>query len=159
MSYMNILKISNEIKTINTKIDKLTNDVEKVNEVLLKNNEIINDLNDIKMNKLECISGLETVKSDFKRLHEKLNQVNSNVIGFINRDINYIEKNTKVLEDLLKDNNFSNNNINILIYLCNCMTPQDVLLLKSEELTTFGFTTDEISKLHQCCKNKIEELN
>lgn len=158
MSHMNILKMSEEIKNINKRIDTINDNINNISTVVNKNNNIITDLDQIKMNKLECISELEEIKNEFQTMNNKVYEVNDTVISLLNRDINYIETNTKGLNSFLKKHHFHKDKINILIYLCKCNGVQDILLLKNEELATFGFSNSEITKLYKISKDHLEEL-
>lgn len=157
MSHLNILTISKEIENLNKNIAKFQtqiSDIEVTNSQMSSN---FKDLNEIKINKLDVIDSIDQIRSDFKFLESKLNSIDGCVKKLLSRNLDFINKNTRTLNNFLEKRlKFNNKQINVLLFVFNCSSLQDCLLLNDRELLDFGFNHTDVSCLKRACKETLE---
>lgn len=158
MSHLNILKISREIDNINKNILNVQTEVSSIqtdNETINRN---IKDLNEIKSNKVDILLALEQIKEDFKFLETKVNLVDKNIKHIVNRNIDYVNKNNEKFSEFLKTEvKLDQKKINIILYIFDCYTVQQVVLIDDRELLNFGFNQQEINLLMNKCRENLEQ--
>ena len=151
MSHLNILNISRELTKLNDNIKNISNE----------NNHIsnsINDLNEIKANKLDIELIIDQFKSELNLIDRKLLSINNEVTKLLDRDMDYVNKNTKEFYNfLIKNINLQQKKINIIIYVLECNNPQDFLLLNYDDLKHFQFSHDEFKNIQNKCRLYIED--
>jgi prefoldin subunit 5 len=157
MSHLNILTISKEIQNINKNISQFKSQLHNIESNTNNIHSNIKDINEIKMNKIDSIDSLEQIRSDFKFLEKKLVSVDSCVKKLLSRNIDFVNKNTEVLHKFLKENvNLDDKQINVIIYVFECVSLQDCLMLNDRELLDFGFNQINILNLNRQCKEALE---
>ena len=157
MSHLNILTISKEIENLNKNVKKFKNQIEILESDKNILNSNINDINEIKMNKLDAIDCLQELRDDFKHLENKLNSVDKCVKKLVTRNIDFVKKNTEHLYNFLKTKvKLDEKQINVLLFVFDCSSLQDCLLLNDRELIDFGFNQSEIALLKRICKEALE---
>jgi len=157
MSHLNILTISKEIENLNKNIFKFKNQIDDLEFEKQTVNDNINDINEIKMNKLDAIDCLNEIRNDFKYLENKLNSVDNCVKKLVSRNIDFVKKNTEVLNNFLKNTvGLDDKQINVLLYVFDCSSLQDCLLLNDKELISFGFNQSQLGILNRMCKDALE---
>ena len=156
MSHMNILNISREIDRIKNNIIDVNTNVETFNSSFSNN---LRDLNDIKANKTEIVASIDEIREDFKFMESKLNLIDNNVKNLMNRDLDYVNKNNKEFTTFLRNKlDFDTKKINIIIYVLECQSIHEAILLDNSDLLELGFTNDEVIRLKNKCKDEIESL-
>jgi|TARA_B110000285_G_C14833527_1_gene471996 hypothetical protein len=157
MAHLNILQISREIENINKNINVFQENLNNNNNTTVRMSTNINDLNQIKSNKIDIDISLEEIRQHFKYLENKVNLIHNNVNIITKRNMDYINAHNMLFVDFLKSElKLNKKQINIIIYVLECSTPQDFLLINSKDLIEFGFTEYDISKIKQKCKEDIE---
>jgi hypothetical protein len=157
MSHLNILTISKEIENINKNVSKFQNQISDIEEDNSKLNSNFNDINEIKINKIDVIDSLDQIRNDFKFLENKLNSINGCVKKLLSRNLDFVNKNTQTLHNFLtKRLEFNEKKINVLLFVFDCTSLQDCLLLNERELVDFGFNPGDISTLKRLCKETLE---
>ena len=157
MSHLNILTISKEIDNINKNIHHFSTQIQKLDTDTQTINSNVQDVNEIKMDKIDAVNSLHQIREDFKFLETKLNSVDKCVKKLLDRNMDFVNKNTEIFFKFLKNNvGLSDQKINIILAVFDCKTPQDYLLLNERELIDFGFTQSELSLLSRSCKDCLE---
>ena len=157
MSHLNILTISKEIENINKNISKFQSQINTMETENSKLNSNFNDINEIKINKIDVVNSLDEIKSDFQFLENKIRSIDVCVKKLLSRNVDFVNKNTQTLFNFLKKKlEFNEKKINVLLYVFDCTTLQDCLLLNDRELIDFGFSQIEISLLKRLCKETLE---
>lgn len=157
MAHLNILQISREIENIHKNINIFQENLNNQNEASIRMSNSLNDLNQIKSNKTDIDLSLDEIRQNFKYLENKITVIHNNVNIITKRDMDYINSNNQLFVDFLKsDLKLDKKYINIIVYVLECSTPQDFLLLDNKDLTEFGFTEIEISTIKKKCKEDIE---
>jgi hypothetical protein len=157
MSHLNILTISKEIENINRNVSKFQSQINTIETENSKLNNNFNDINEIKINKIDVVHSLDEIKSDFKFLENKINSIDGCVKKLLSRNVDFVNKNTQTLFNFLKKKiEFNEKKINVLLYVFDCTTLQDCLLLNDRELIDFGFSQSEVSLLKRLCKETLE---
>jgi prefoldin subunit 5 len=157
MSHLNILTISKEIDNLNKNILQFRGQIDHLESENNTLNNNIKDINEIKMNKLDTIDCIEEIKSDFKYLEKKLSSVNNCVKKLVSRNIDFVKKNTEMLNNFLKEQVVLNDKqINVLLFVFDCSSLQDCLLLNDKELLDFGFSHSDTGLLKRKCKEALE---
>jgi hypothetical protein len=150
MAHLNILQISREIENINKNLNSQT-------DITVRMSNNLNDLNQIKSNKTDIDISLEEIRQHFKYLENKVNLIHNNVNIITKRNMDYINTNSELFIHFLKSElKLDKKQINIIVYVLECSTPQDFLLLDNKDLIEFGFTDYDISKIKKKCKEDIE---
>ena len=157
MAPLNILQISREIENINKNFNSFQENLNNQNDATVRISNNLNDLNQIKSNKTDIDLSLEEIRQHFKYLENKINLIHTNVNIITKRNMDYINTNSELFINFLKsDLKLDKKQINIIVYVLECSTPQDLLLLDNKDLIEFGFTDHDISKIKKKCKEDIE---
>ena len=158
MSHLNILTISREIESIKKNINNYQGVINKNSNTHKEMSECIRDLNDIKANKIDITISLDEIKNDFKFLEQKLKMINKNVSHILSRDLDYINKdNRRFVEFLRTQFNLDQKKINIILYVLDCTSPEQFILLDDTDLYEFGFSDTDISSIKKGCKEEMEK--
>lgn len=158
MSHLNILTISREIESIKKNINNYQGVINENSNTHKEMSECIRDLNDIKANKIDITISLDEIKNDFKFLEQKLKMINKNVSHILSRDLDYINKdNRRFVEFLRTQFNLDQKKINIILYVLDCTSPEQFILLDDTDLYEFGFSEADISSIKKGCKEEMEK--
>ena len=151
MSHLNILNISRELTKINSNIKNISSGNNYITDSL-------QDLNEIKANKVDIEIILDQFKDELTIIDKKLLSINNEVSKLLDRDMDYVNKNTKEFSNFLRTNlNLQQKKINIIVYVLECNNPQDFLLLNYNDLKHFEFAHDEFKKIQSKCRQYIED--
>jgi hypothetical protein len=157
MAHLNILQISREIENINKNINVFQENLNNQTNTTVRMSNNLNDLNQIKSNKIDIDISLEEIRQHFKYLENKVNLIHNNVSIITKRNMDYINTNSELFISFLKSElKLDKKQINIIIYVLECSSPQDFLLIDNKDLIEFGFTEYDISKIKKKCKEDIE---
>lgn len=153
MAHLNILNISRELS-------KLSENVRTLNE---HNNTLgvnVEDLNEIKANKKDICLVIDTLKDSIEKMNNKINSINKEVQVLSNRDIDYVNKNTKDFSKFLIEKlNLSQKKVNIIIFVLECHNQKDFMLIDYDDLSHFEISEAEFYKIQTKCREYLENID
>ena len=153
MAHLNILNISRELS-------KLSDNVKSLNQ---DNNTLgvsVDDLNEIKANKKDICLVIETLKDNIKKMNNKINNINKEVRIISNRDMDFVNKNTKEFNKFLIDHlNLSKKKINVIIFVLECHNQQDFLLIDYNDVSHYDFSEKEFNLIQTKCCEYLENIS